>query len=233
MSAEELNAGNPIKGLAADQITGPVDNLDFYLKDIRPSTSGSCDLYREAIAAREKVHPGSKGHHLEPAFSEDVIIFFKENRPRARLFLPGEIAFLKSMPGVEFEYEQGEKDGNKYEWWSFTSKLPDNQVSLHLSLNQGEVPWYFDRDPYLVVTYFPAKYDNGKVIFTPHVENDMCPSYGWKTEANGTTKSEISDHKKWEKIIIDGLGLKQHVVKQELNFQINDFDVRISLKKQN
>jgi hypothetical protein len=221
----------PIQGLTANQLEWPISDLKLLMKDTRRSTSGSCDFLLEARAAREKARAGTKGFFLEPELSEDTVEFLKKNRPPTRFFNPQALEFLKPEPKVKFDHERGEK--GEYEWWCFSAKIPDKKgYNLLLRLTRGKVPWLCAIEPYLIVSFFPAAYAGGNIIFSPHIENPICPTYGWRDEPNDK-QTGISNQKKWEKKIIDGLGLKKHVVNQGLNFEVDNLDVKnvkISLK---
>ena len=245
MNAEKVKVNNPIEGLTADKVNWSL--FDRYvgersspkcvqlppliesIEDVERRALTGVDFYLEALTAREKVKSGTEGYFLEPEFSTDVVEFLKKNRPQTRFFNPQDILFLKSEPGVKFYHEQGKKA--ECEYWRFATK-PFNieESSLFLTLSRGKVPWLRETEPYLIVSFFPVAYADGNVIFSPHVENSLSPFYLERTEPNDT-QVYTSDHKKWEKKIIDGLGLKKHVVKQELKFEVNELDVKISLKK--
>lgn len=248
MNAEKERVNSPIEGLTADKVNWHL--FDRYanersnpncmqlppliesIEDVERRALTGNDFYLEALTAREKVEPRTEGYFLGLEFSTDAVEFLKKNRPQTRFFNPQDILFLKSESGVKFYHEQGKKA--EYEYWRFATK-PFNidnieKSSLFLTLSRGKVPWLHETEPYLIVTFFPAAYADGNVIFSPHVKNFLSPLYLERTEPNGT-QVYTSDHKKWEKKIIDGLGLKKHVVKQELRFEVNNLDVKISLKK--
>lgn len=161
---------NPIVGLTFDQI----DLIKFphmlARKEELEALISNYDLYTQANLKYLGFIKRSKDLAINPEairISPELKDFLRTHRPPTLYFEPQDIASLLSQdPTFIVKHEKNEK----FERWEFNldPKKNDNlRDEKSIILTRGDLENDI-QNPYLVVG-FPAKYDNGNIVFHPKV----------------------------------------------------------------